>query len=1022
MAKRKPAPRMKGLPEDFFSRNDLFVAYRKAKQDVSQEKTQANRLAFAKYERDLNTNLAALHSRLTSPSVNWLSDLGFIGGVGFIPKDLDLKPTASESEVEPHFSQSDPDESWKQQIQAIGGEKPTVSFRPMAAFTVDMYVVCALWVNRVGAHFDACLDKTAKGSRLRRHQRLEETDTVGDLHLDANGSFPPYYYAYKEWRDDGLAAIRRELEEDRKVIAITMDLASFYHRIDARFLLDDGFHKACGFQERSGHELTSEESLFTRQLVRAFATWGEEYASKSDGPCVGIPVGPSAPRVIANVLLAEFDQLVQQKLDPIYYARYVDDIFLVIRDHGQFKSGKDVLSHICERIEPLDFSDDGKALHLRLNYARDSELVFQAKKQRIFALSGEIGHDLLDTIQSKIDEISSEWRLLPDLDVLETSPAARALAAGKRPNEDVNTLRKADDLSLNRLSFANLLRDHDQFLNYLPPSEWRSKRHEFYKFAERNVLSPSRVFGLVGYFPRLFGLAVACRDWKQAESLLKRMVRSLTTLKETTTCLTDTKTGDTWKKFALTLGRVVHETLIQCYPLSGRKSSDARSANLLARQISELFGFQADSETPLLEQAEELFWTDLGRVPFKDGILGYVQIPRCPLPKWEGDIPDEQLERFAIIREFIKAVGQGVRKTRPLLFPTRPLSVAEITELDQSTVSDLTKLKKYVHAMRGTWVRPANDHEDGDWGTTARVSIGLGKRKKQPRLAITSLAVGDSSWAMAAAGKPDLSASRYKCLTKLVNSIIKSKTRPDYVLLPELSVPRSWLPGIASKLLQQRISLVAGAEYRHEKIDDKSVVFNEAAIYLVDNRVGYASAHTVIWQQKGLPAHHEREELRSKFGLQLAEIDRSRCLKRVYDHFGFEFGVLICSELTDIEHRQRFRGHVDGLFVLSWNQDLESFGSLVESASLDVHCFMALVNNRKYGDSRVRAPYKDAWRRELARVKGGMDDYFVIVELDIDSIRDFHSHQLPPLGGGAKFKPTPEGFDASKTRKKIPGT
>ncbi len=147
---------------------------------------------------------------------------------------------------------------------------------------------------------------------------------------------------------------------------------------------------------------------------------------------------------------------------------------------------------------------------------------------------------------------------------------------------------------------------------------------------------------------------------------------------------------------------------------------------------------------------------------------------------------------------------------------------------------------------------------------------------------------------MAAHGKPDLNAERYKRLTKLVNSIIKSKTRPDYVLLPELSVPRKWLPGIASKLLQQRISLAAGAEYRSSD-GDEGVVFNEAAIYLVDNRVGYASAHTVIWQQKGLPAHHEREELRSKFGLKLAEVDESRCLKRVYDHFGFEFGCLFAA-------------------------------------------------------------------------------------------------------------------------------
>ena len=88
MAKKKPTRRMKGLSREFFSLNDLFVAYRKAKQDVFQEKTQANRVAFAKYEQRLNAHLDSLYSRLTSASVDWFSDLDFIGGVGFIPRHI----------------------------------------------------------------------------------------------------------------------------------------------------------------------------------------------------------------------------------------------------------------------------------------------------------------------------------------------------------------------------------------------------------------------------------------------------------------------------------------------------------------------------------------------------------------------------------------------------------------------------------------------------------------------------------------------------------------------------------------------------------------------------------------------------------------------------------------------------------------------------------------------------------------------------------------------------------------------
>ena len=115
------------------------------------------------------------------------------------------------------------------------------------------------------------------------------------------------------------------------------------------------------------------------------------------------------------------------------------------------------------------------------------------------------------------------------------------------------------------------------------------------------------------------------------------------------------------------------------------------------------------------------------------------------------------------------------------------------------------------------------------------------------------------------------------------------------------------------------------------------------------------------------------------------------------------------------------RSNVDTLFVLSWNQDIESFGSLVEAAALDVHCYLALINNRKYGDSRVRAPFKKNWKRDQVRVKGGLDDYFVVTELDIDSLRSYQSHHEPPLGEDAKFKPTPEGFRISDSRRRTPG-
>src|SRR5437870_10614160 len=177
------------------------------------------------------------------------------------------------------------------------------------------------------------------------------------------------------------------------------------------------------------------------------------------------------------------------------------------------------------------------------------------------------------------------------------------------------------------------------------------------------------------------------------------------------------------------------------------------------------------------------------------------------------------------------------------------------------------------------------------------------------RIAITSFQIDESSWCRAAANSPDLSRERYRRLVRLSNSIVKVRPKPEYVVFPELAIPRRWAKTIAHHFLNEGISLITGVEYGPHKTDLKCVV-NDVRMYLTDNRLGYPS-FCVLTPRKGFPAHGERDELRAKFGLSLAAYDPVACKKRLYRHFGFHFGVLICSELTNLDHRQAMRGRVD---------------------------------------------------------------------------------------------------------------
>lgn len=107
----------------------------------------------------------------------------------------------------------------------------------------------------------------------------------------------------------------------------------------------------------------------------------------------------------------------------------------------------------------------------------------------------------------------------------------------------------------------------------------------------------------------------------------------------------------------------------------------------------------------------------------------------------------------------------------------------------------------------------------------------------------------------------------------------------------------------------------------------------------------------------------------------------------------------------------------DVLFVLEWNQDTKTFNDLVEFAALDMHAYITQCNDRQYGDSRIRAPAKDSWERDVLRIKGGVTDYCIIGGIGVQALRQFQSSHCSPA---KPFKPVPDGFEIDFGRKLLP--
>ncbi len=236
----------------------------------------------------------------------------------------------------------------------------------------------------------------------------------------------------------------------------------------------------------------------------------------------------------------------------------------------------------------------------------------------------------------------------------------------------------------------------------------------------------------------------------------------------------------------------------------------------------------------------------------------------------------------------------------------------------------------------------------------------------------------------------------------MLDTVITQPRNSRYLILPELALPAHWFVRIARKLQGRGISLITGIQYLHAS---KARVRNQVWAALLHDGVGFPSL-MIYRQDKQRPALHEEQELFRLAGLEMRP-DKTWVKPPVIQHGDLRFALLVCSELTNISYRADLRGKVDVLFVPEWNPDTETFNALVESAALDMHAYIIQCNDRQYGDSRIRAPFKDSWKRDVLRVKGGVTDYCVIGEIDVQALRQFQSSHRSP---SKPFKPVPDGF------------
>ena len=979
---------------EFISLTDLGMAYRKAKVDAFYSAI-PDRLSFMEYEKNLHKNLKQLHEALS------IEEQSFdLGSWTLVPHDINNKGSNEQN----GFSFSDPQKKWDSYLNTKNN-KINAEFRIMARPSVDFHVLSALWIAKVGHLYDACLNEATYGYRLRR----KKNDEFNPYSL---GNFKPYLKPFKDWRDNGLNIMRSSLDKNGSIIAITSDISSFYHELNPDFMLNRKFIKTIGLT------LNPEQRSLNNFFIKALRQWANETPLKK-----GLPVGLPASAIVANLALIELDRVIQKEIAPLYYGRYVDDIILVIKNVSNFDTTNDVWEWIFQRTNGLLQWKDNKskdAIQFSPSYLKKSKIEFHSKKSKIFLLDGESGRTIINSIKNQIQERASEWRALPDLPSNPDHVAFDILSAVENDGGPADNLRKADKLSLRKAGFAIKLRDFEAYERDLHPKAWQEHRRAFLSTFIQHVLVLPSYFYLAIYLPRVIRLATACEDFAELHKIIKRLNELIANVEKNCTatikacpdenCPGHPKNTLKWKK---ELDRIIDENIKAAFPPRLKRNGEEKWRD----QFKFRTGFNIETDIKKLQEAYlNLFSHDLAQIPFR-----FIGMPKEILAARQSLLPDKKTIQYfkdkdALLQESVenglKVLGEQLKcyqgKSLPygILFATRPFNLTEVSLLYRRPYAypdeKSRQIAEIIFSLRGFTPKDKLFSTDKKGNL---LKIKNSKKRTFYKIVLASWKTQSDSLNASIFRHSDPDLTRYKRLTSLLNKIIRDPAQIDYCVFPELSIPPCWFFRAAHKLQKKGISLIAGVEYLHKP---RKIVRNQVWAALTYDGLGFPSM-MLYRQDKQQPALHEEKELQRIAGITMKP-ESPWDTPPIIKHGEIQLAILICSELTNITYRSALRGKVDALFVPEWNRDTETFNALVESAALDIHAFIIQCNDRQYGDSRIRAPYKDSWKRDIMRIKGGKNDYFVVGEIDIRALRQFQSNHRSPEG---PFKPVPDGFNLS---------
>lgn len=847
---------------------------------------------------------------------------------------------------------------------------------------VELHIIEVLWCQYVGPILDSELTNDCYGNRLNdsvKKQLNPDSESSGGSHE----LFKRYIDQYNRWRDQSIDIATEIAKTDEDVALLSLDLKSYFYHMDIDF---------CKLRKliKKHHQPDSSELDFAFRLTKIIEVIFKSYNQKvmedsalthagTEKTC-SPPIGFASSSIIANWYLAEFDRDVADKVRPAYYGRYVDDIIMVFKK-PKFDIEKPLDSFISHYLEfVIDKSDGGAEYYVRVD---SNKLPFQ--KEKLILQYFDHGHSRagLEVFKQELDERSSAFRFLPS-DHIERELdkfAYDILFEGS-----ANKLRSVVGLAENQTELSKYISSH-------------ITAHRLCKLEKQDVVLPELKLFFKGVnaleFSRLWEKVYQYALITNKDDFL---IYFYTYLKREIEKLEVYAGGE--KRHSLTLKM---KQDLQLY----NQASLCLTLGLSIKKISDMTENNHD----------RLAWLvisdDLSDMVcrFREANLIRHHLVAWPLANYttfEGDLTDEQ--------EFINCHDKVINNNKVSLSPrfihydewqlfSLPKSLHCIEEFSEWHKASHESYPNSEDFNQEIPVTRSRDNEASSTMIIETLSVGENEEKTKLRVALANLCLRakDIESAIRKDHSPNIGFERQEDLFNILNNAVKEDV--EILVMPEVSIPVSWLPFIVSHARKHQLGIVFGLE--HWVIDD--VVYNltvEALPFKTKDK--YRSC--VVTAR--LKNHYAPRELKLIQKLRMTPANELPNYEHRYHKVkwkGLSFATYNCYELSDITHRSLFKSQLDLMFACVWNRDTNYYEHILESAVRDLHCYLVQSNTSQYGGSCVLRPAKTE-KTTMLYVKGGMNASILTVELDVEALRKFQYKSTPD--DGDIFKHLPPGFDS----------